>query len=68
MLVRGRDRIATLVKEGKTLEEVIIADPTAGLYTSGESWLPRSMFVRLVYAELAWLQSKEENSEAALAH
>ena len=63
MIVKGRDRVAALTKEGKTLEEVIDADPTAGLYTDGESWLPRSMFVRLVYAELAWPDTAADSQE-----
>lgn len=54
MLAAGRDRIAALIAEGKTMEEVVAANPTAGLYTRGESWLPLGWFIRLVYAELAW--------------
>jgi cyclase len=54
MLEVARDRISALIVEGKNLEEVIAANPTAGLYTRGESWISGESFVRLVYADLAW--------------
>jgi cyclase len=54
MLEVSRDRIAMLIADGKTLEEVIAANPTAGLYTRGRSWIYEELFVRLVYADLAW--------------
>jgi len=53
MLEVSRDRIAALIADGKTLEEVIAADTTAGLYTRGESWIRGESFVRSVYADLA---------------
>lgn len=49
MLTAGRDRIAVLVSEGLTLEEVVEADPTAGLYPGGESWLDPKLFVWSVF-------------------
>lgn len=52
MLAAARDRIWRLVKEGKSLEEVLKADPTAGLY-KGKSHFPPEMFTRVVYQELA---------------
>lgn len=57
MLAAGRDRVAGLIAEGKTLEEAAAASPTAGLYTRGESWIPLSWFVRFVYAELVWFRA-----------
>ncbi len=53
MLQVSRDRIATLIEEGKSLEEAVAADPTAGLYPHGEPVLPPEGFVRLVYLDLA---------------
>lgn len=53
MLITARDRISKLMKDGKTLEEVVAADPTAGLFKDGqESWLPPKIFVYCVYQEL----------------
>lgn len=53
MLVTARDRIVRLVEQGKTLEEVREADPTAGLYKGGEkSWLAPEFYVYCVYQEL----------------
>lgn len=53
MLIAARDRIDKLMKEGKTLDEVVAADPTAGLFKDGqESWLPPKIFVYCVYQEL----------------
>lgn len=52
-LQAGRDRIATLIAEGKSLDETVAANPTDGLYPHGESWLPPEWFVRLVYVDLA---------------
>jgi glyoxylase-like metal-dependent hydrolase (beta-lactamase superfamily II) len=51
MLVTAGERIATLVREGKTLDEVVAADPTARLFP-GHSWLPVEQFVWTVYADL----------------
>lgn len=52
MLVAARKRIAELVGQGLSLEEVLAADPTAGLYRSGESSIDPRFFVWGVYAEL----------------
>jgi len=59
LLVAGRDRISTLVKLGKTLEEVLAAKPADGLYKGGKSWLSPEMFVRLVYEDLTGKYSKK---------
>jgi len=53
MLSKARTNIEKLVKEGKTLEEVIAADPTKDLFKLGKSWLPAPMFVDVVYKELS---------------
>jgi hypothetical protein len=52
MLVTARDRIAALIEAGKTLEEIVDADPTAGLYIKGRSWLSPKLFILSVYADL----------------
>jgi cyclase len=53
MLIAARDRIDKLMKEGKTLDEVVAADPTEGLLKDGKkSWLPPKIFVYCVYQEL----------------
>lgn len=53
MLTTARDRIAALIEEGKTLEEIVAADPTAGFYRRGRSWLPPKLFIVTVYADLS---------------
>jgi cyclase len=53
MLIASRDRILELIKEGKTVNEVINLDPTKGLFKKGESWLPPKLFVFTVYQELS---------------
>lgn len=53
ILRTGRDRIAALVAQGKSLEEVVAASPVVGLYTRGETRMPGVGFTRTVYAELA---------------
>jgi hypothetical protein len=53
MLVTARARIAVLVKEGKTLEEVIQAAPVADLYAGGPSFIAPELFVKVVYLDLA---------------
>jgi hypothetical protein len=53
MLILARDRIEKLMEEGKTLEEIVAADPTAGLLKDEQkSWLPPKIFVYCVYQEL----------------
>jgi glyoxylase-like metal-dependent hydrolase (beta-lactamase superfamily II) len=49
VLVAGRGRIAALVSEGKSLEEVLEANPMDDLVGRRNSG-----FVRTVYAQLAW--------------
>ena len=54
MLVTARDRMATLVKEGKTEDEVVAAKPFADLDTK---WAPTELasknFIRVVWHSLA---------------
>lgn len=52
MLAVARDRITALIEGGSTLEEVVAANPTAGLYRRGESWMPTGFFVLTVYEDL----------------
>jgi cyclase len=54
VLAVGRDRIAALVAQGRTLEEVLADDPMGDLVASG-GW----GFVRTVYAQLAWLPTSD---------
>jgi glyoxylase-like metal-dependent hydrolase (beta-lactamase superfamily II) len=49
VLAAGRDRIAGLVAEGRSIEEVLEANPMADLVGRRAQ-----SFVRTVYAELAW--------------
>ncbi len=53
MLAQARDRIEILIKEGHTLEEIVAAEPTSGLYHGGKSWLPPKLFIYCVYHELS---------------
>lgn len=53
MLTTARDRIAALIEEGKTLEEIVAADPTAGLYRRGRLWLSPKLFILTVYVDLS---------------
>ena len=53
MLATARARIARLVEEGKTLEEVIQAAPVADLYAGGQSFIAPELFVKVVYLDLA---------------
>ena len=52
MLTTARDRIAKLIKGGKTLEQIVAADVTAGLFKGGESWLEAKLYVYCVYMDL----------------
>jgi cyclase len=52
LIVAGRDRIAALVKAGRTLEDVLAAKPVEGLYRGGESEVPPDIFVKVVYEDL----------------
>ncbi|MCJ7627068.1 MAG: MBL fold metallo-hydrolase [Longimicrobiales bacterium] len=52
MLGTGSSRIAALIADGLTLEEVVERDPTAGLYEGGDSWLDPRLFVLTVFMDL----------------
>ena len=52
MLVTVRDRVAALVREGKSLEEVVAAKPTAEFDTTWGS-PDHMLFLPAIYAELA---------------
>jgi glyoxylase-like metal-dependent hydrolase (beta-lactamase superfamily II) len=52
MISAARDNIAALIKEGKSLEETVAAEPTAGLFGRGKSWLSPQLFVWTVYEDL----------------
>jgi glyoxylase-like metal-dependent hydrolase (beta-lactamase superfamily II) len=53
MLVTVRDRIAKLIKEGKTIDEVLASKPTADFDEAKAQGLPAEMFVKIVYNELS---------------
>jgi cyclase len=53
MLAAVRDRIARLVKEGKSLDQVLASKPTAEFDKPGEEGVPPEMFVKIVYGELS---------------
>lgn len=53
MLVESRSKISRLIKEGKSVDEVIAADPTKDLYKGGKSWIPVNLFVATVYEDLS---------------
>jgi cyclase len=52
MLAASRDRIAGLIKEGRGLEEILKANPVAGLY-KGKSDFPAEAFTKVVYLDLS---------------
>ena len=52
LLVASRDRIAGLVKSGKSLEQILAARPVDGLYRGGESMISPETFVKVVHADL----------------
>jgi len=50
-----RDRIADLIAQGKTLQEVLAAQPTLdydGRYGSPTAFWTKEMFIEAVYTEL----------------
>ena len=53
MMVTVRERIAKLIKEGKTIEEVLAAKPTADFDEARGLGLPAEMFVKIVYSGLS---------------
>jgi glyoxylase-like metal-dependent hydrolase (beta-lactamase superfamily II) len=52
MLATVRDRVAKLIQEGKTLEQVLAAKPTADFDKSMAPGIPAEMFVKIVYSDL----------------
>jgi glyoxylase-like metal-dependent hydrolase (beta-lactamase superfamily II) len=52
MLAAVRDRIAKLVKEGKTLEEVLASKPTADFDKDWHTGMQPELFVKIVYNDL----------------
>ncbi len=52
MLAAVRDRIAKLIQEGKTLEQVLEAKPTADFDKTIAPSIPVEMFVKIVYSDL----------------
>jgi cyclase len=53
VLLAGRERIAALLAQGKTLEEVVAAKPVDDLFARAGSGVPAAMFAKLVYLDLA---------------
>jgi len=53
MLVTIRDKILQLIKEGKTLEEVITSKPTAEFDKTHQLMMPKDLFVRILYEDLS---------------
>ena len=53
MLVTAGNRIGKLVKEGKTLEEVLADNPTEGLMEIGKESPDPAIFVKVVYMDLS---------------
>ena len=53
MLAAVRDRIARLIKEGKTLEEVLASKPTADFDKVRNQFIPTELFVKVVYNDLS---------------
>lgn len=53
MLVTIRNKILQLIKEGKTLEEVIASKPTAEFDKTHQLIMPKDLFVRILYEDLS---------------
>jgi len=53
MLAKSMVRISKLIEDGKSLDEVVAAEPTKGLFEGGKSWLPENFFVETVYVDLS---------------
>lgn len=53
MIAAARDRIAAMIDDGMSLEQIVAANPTAGLFRRGESWVPPKFFVWTAYEDLA---------------
>ena len=52
MLAAVRDRVAKLIQEGKTLEQVLAAKPTGDFDKTMAPAIPADMFVKIVYGDL----------------
>ena len=53
MLLQVRDRVAALLKEGKSEQEILAAKPTADLDALWQGSIPAAQFITLVYDSLA---------------
>ena len=54
MLRTARDRVRTMINDGRTLEEVLASAPTADLdATWGQGWMTPERFLTAVYTSLA---------------
>ena len=53
MLAKSRARISKLIEDGKSLDEVVAAEPTKGLFKGVKSWLPENFFIETVYMDLS---------------
>ena len=53
MLAAVRDRIAKLVKEGKTIDEVLASKPTADFDKDRKAGMPPDMLVKIIYNDLS---------------
>ena len=53
MLAAIRDKILQLIKEGKTLEEVIASKPTAEFDKTHQLIMQKDLFVRILYEDLS---------------
>lgn len=52
MLISVRDRMAKMIREKRTLEEVLAAKPTADLDQAWKAGMPPKGFITLVYRDL----------------
>jgi cyclase len=52
MLILVRDRVAALIRAGKSESEILAAKPTADLDTRWQGSIPAEMFAKLVYESL----------------
>jgi cyclase len=53
MLSTIRNRVADQIGQGKSLEEIIASSPTAGFDEGREQFVPRELFVEIVFNSLA---------------
>ena len=53
LLITGRNRIATLLEAGKTVDEIIDAAPLTDLLKDGKSWIPQKIFIYTVYKDIS---------------